>query len=184
MQMWRSTSTMPSARLNEAPVGQTSTQGGSAQCWHIIGAVAPAGRRSFSSPCGSTARRGGFFGRAGRSPCCRPATQASQPLAQRVVSISRPQRTFAAGVPGQDRAHRVRRSWLRRTLDQADAGGDRRARERRRGGAEEAASASPLDASRSPAAGDRASPAGRVGWWHWKQSSFTAAYRVAALAEG
>jgi hypothetical protein len=37
MQMCLSTSTMPSARLKEAPVGQTSTQGGSAQCWHIIG---------------------------------------------------------------------------------------------------------------------------------------------------
>ena len=37
MQVWRSTSTMPSARLNDAPVGQTSTQGGSAQCWHITG---------------------------------------------------------------------------------------------------------------------------------------------------
>ena len=39
MQMCLSTSTMPSARLNEAPVGQTSTQGGSAQCWHITGTV-------------------------------------------------------------------------------------------------------------------------------------------------
>src|SRR5665647_1887402 len=37
MQMCLSTSTMPSARLKEAPVGHTSTQGGSAQCWHIIG---------------------------------------------------------------------------------------------------------------------------------------------------
>ena len=37
MQVWRSTSTIPSARLNDAPVGQTSTHGGSAQCWHITG---------------------------------------------------------------------------------------------------------------------------------------------------
>ena len=28
---------MPSARLKDAPVGQTSTQGGSAQCWHRTG---------------------------------------------------------------------------------------------------------------------------------------------------
>src|SRR6266540_1491754 len=37
MHVWRSTRTIPSARLNDAPVGQTSTHGGSAQCWHIIG---------------------------------------------------------------------------------------------------------------------------------------------------
>src|SRR3990170_7509272 len=37
MQMCRSTSTIPSARLNEALVGHTSTQGGCSQCWHIIG---------------------------------------------------------------------------------------------------------------------------------------------------
>src|SRR3989338_9373910 len=37
MQRCRSTSTMPSARLNEAVVGHTSTQGGCSQCWHIIG---------------------------------------------------------------------------------------------------------------------------------------------------
>ena len=35
--MCLSTSTIPSARLNEAPVGQTWAQGGSAQCWHITG---------------------------------------------------------------------------------------------------------------------------------------------------
>jgi len=29
---------MPSARLKDAPVGHTSTHGGSAQCWHITGA--------------------------------------------------------------------------------------------------------------------------------------------------
>ena len=39
MQVCLSTSTMPSARLNDAPVGQTSTHGGSAQCWHISGRV-------------------------------------------------------------------------------------------------------------------------------------------------
>src|SRR5664279_4313688 len=37
MQRCRSTSTMPSARLNEAWVGHTSTQGGCSQCWHITG---------------------------------------------------------------------------------------------------------------------------------------------------
>ena len=31
------TKTIPSARLNDAPVGHTSTQGGFSQCWHIIG---------------------------------------------------------------------------------------------------------------------------------------------------
>ena len=37
MQRCLSTSTMPSARLKEAPVGHTSTHGGCSQCWHIIG---------------------------------------------------------------------------------------------------------------------------------------------------
>ena len=37
LQICLSTRTIPSARLKEAPDGQTSTQGGSAQGWHIIG---------------------------------------------------------------------------------------------------------------------------------------------------
>src|SRR5574340_1112257 len=37
MQVCLFTSTMPSARRKEAPVGQTSTQGGNSQCWHMTG---------------------------------------------------------------------------------------------------------------------------------------------------
>lgn len=37
MQVCLLTSTMPSARRKEAPVGHTSTQGGCSQCWHITG---------------------------------------------------------------------------------------------------------------------------------------------------
>src|SRR5512137_2546546 len=96
MQVWRSTSTMPSARLNEAPVGHTSTQGGSAQCWHIIGSdwVFPV-RISLISilriHCESV----------GRVPPDRPfsvlqaLTQSVQPVAHLALSISMPQRTLA-----------------------------------------------------------------------------------------
>ena len=94
MQEWRSTSTMPSARLNEAPVGQTSTQGGCAQCWHITGtdAVRPVLISLISilrSHCGSVAL----------VPLPRPfsvlqaVTQSVQPSAHLVVSINMPQRT-------------------------------------------------------------------------------------------
>src|SRR4030067_113640 len=95
MQRCLSTSTIPSARLNEAVVGHTSTHGGCSQCWHIIGsdssrpllvslistlrihceAVAPvAPERPFSR--------------------LQAATQSSHPLLHCVVSISIPQRTF------------------------------------------------------------------------------------------
>src|SRR5487761_1908313 len=96
MQICRSTSTMPSARLNDAPVGQTSTQGGSAQCWHITGTeCARPLRRSFKSilriHCESV--RG--------CPVllipfsvAQAVTQSSQPGSHLLVSISRPQRTL------------------------------------------------------------------------------------------
>ena len=94
MQMCLSTSTMPSARLKDAPVGQTSTQGGSAQCWHIMGRdCALPLRRSLISilriHCESV----------GAAPPDRPfsllqaLTQSVQPLAHLLLSISMPQRT-------------------------------------------------------------------------------------------
>src|SRR5574340_1492810 len=95
MQMWRSTRTMPSARLNDAPVGQTSTQGALAQCWHIIGsdrAVPLLGslKSILRIHCASVSRV--VCGR--RFSRMHAVTQSVQPAAQRVVSISRPQRTL------------------------------------------------------------------------------------------
>src|SRR3990167_801866 len=95
MQRCRSTSTMPSARLNEALVGQTSTQGGCSQCWHIIGSDSsrplPASLISILRiHCESV----------GLVPPERPfsrlqaATQSSHPLLHWLVSISIPQRTL------------------------------------------------------------------------------------------
>src|SRR5512145_2195040 len=99
MQMWRSTSTMPSARFIEAPVGQTSTQGGFSQCWHIIGSelVAPV-----SLLRSSTLRIHWAFCRSLDFTSLLPqpfsfpqaVTQASQPVAHLLVSISMPQRTL------------------------------------------------------------------------------------------
>src|SRR5487761_2171438 len=101
MQMWLSTSTMPSARLNEAPVGQTSTHGGSAQCWHITGSDCT---RPVLISLISTLRI--HCESVGNVPPDRPfsvlqaSTQSVQPEAHFVVSISRPQRTFGfAPVP-------------------------------------------------------------------------------------
>src|SRR5512140_1504948 len=95
MQRWRSTSTIPSARLNEACVGHTSTQGGCSQCWHIIGS--DTGRPLLTSlisilriHCESVAL----------VPPDRPfsllqaVTQSLQPCLHCVVSISMPQRTL------------------------------------------------------------------------------------------
>ena len=95
MQMWRSTSTMPSARLNEAPVGQTSTQGGSAQCWHITGSdsVRPVAF-SFSSTLRIHCESSGPVPPERPFSLLQALTQASQPSAQRVVSTSMPQRTL------------------------------------------------------------------------------------------
>ena len=95
MQAWRSTSTMPSARLNDAPVGQTSTQGGSAQCWHITGteALRPVLTSLISIlriHCAEVA-----LGAVGRPfSAAQALTQSVQPSAHFVVSISRPQRTL------------------------------------------------------------------------------------------
>ena len=90
-----STRTIPSARLKDAPVGQTSTQGGSAQCWHIIGndllyPVAGSRISTFLIHCASVA---------GLSCPCSPfsvaqaVTHSLQPVSQRLVSINIPQRT-------------------------------------------------------------------------------------------
>src|ERR1035437_6894898 len=94
MQICRSTSTMPSARLNEAPVGQTSTQGGYSQCWHITGTelVWPL-RISFNSTlrihCASV--RGCPVSLMPFS-VAQALTQSSQPGRHLLVSINRPQR--------------------------------------------------------------------------------------------
>src|SRR5450631_2708435 len=101
MQVCRSTSTMPSARLNDAPVGQTSTQGGSAQCWHMTGSdwVRPVLISLISIlriHCESV----------GPEPPDRPfsvlqaPTQSVQPDSHFVVSISKPQRTLGFAPPG------------------------------------------------------------------------------------
>ena len=95
MQVCLSTSTMPSARLNDAPVGQTSTHGGSVQCWHMSGRVLirPVARSrsvtlwihlgSVAGPC------------IGSSPCSssQARTQASQSRAHVAESTSIPYRT-------------------------------------------------------------------------------------------
>ena len=95
MQVWRSTSTMPSSRLNEAPVGQTSTQGGSAQCWHMTGAETTLPlfrslRSTLRIHCESVVRvvPGSPFSR------LQASTQSRQPLSHFVVSMSMPQRTL------------------------------------------------------------------------------------------
>ena len=104
MQAWRSTSTMPSARLKEAPVGHTSTQGGSAQCWHITGTEAwrPVLISLISTLRIHCAEVGD--GR-GSSPfsVLQALTQSVQPLAHFVVSIRRPQRTMLLA-PGNSEA--------------------------------------------------------------------------------
>src|SRR5664279_611155 len=95
MQRCRSTSTMPSARLNEAWVGHTSTQGGCSQCWHIIGSensrpLLISLRSILCIHCESVAL----------VPPDKPfsllqaVTQSLQPFAHCVVSISMPQRTL------------------------------------------------------------------------------------------
>src|SRR5665647_1134014 len=89
-----STSTMPSARLKEAPVGQTSTHGGSSQCWHIIGSASD---RSVRMSLSSTLRI--HCESVGLSPPDKPfsllqaCTHLSQ-SAQFSVLISMPQRTL------------------------------------------------------------------------------------------
>ena len=95
MQVCLFTSTIPSARLNEAPVGQTSTQGGSSQCWHMTGndwllPVCGFFTSIFLIHCASVCglpdpRRPFSFAHAD--------TQSSQPLSQRPRSINIPQRT-------------------------------------------------------------------------------------------
>ncbi len=95
MQVWRSTSTMPSARLNEAPVGHTSTQGGSAQCWHITGTD---DARPVLISLISTLRihcdEVGDGLESNPFSVLQAVTQSVQPLAHFVVSISMPQRTL------------------------------------------------------------------------------------------
>jgi len=101
-----STNTMPSARLNEAPVGQTSTQGGFSQCWHIIGKdvllpVCGFLTSIFLIHCASVSglpkpRKPFSFAQAD--------TQSSQPLSQRPRSISIPQRTSLETAVSRTRA--------------------------------------------------------------------------------
>jgi hypothetical protein len=100
MQVWRSTSTMPSARLNEAPVGQTSTQGGSAQCWHITGSrsLGLAGANFLDLDLADPLGICPLGGVPPDSPFSVPqaVTQSVQPVVHFVVSISMPQRTVMA----------------------------------------------------------------------------------------
>src|SRR4030066_620530 len=100
MQRCLSTSTMPSARLKEAPVGQTSTQGGFSQVWPIIGRdrVRPP-RMSLSSTLRIHCESVGLSPPE-LDPPAKPfsllhaVTQSLQPSAQLAVSISMPQRTL------------------------------------------------------------------------------------------
>ena len=85
---------MPSARLKDAPVGQTSTQGGSSQCWHISGRDTD---RSLDSSTSSTLRI--HCGSSGFLPVLASAcsssqadTQARQSVAHRLASTRSPQR--------------------------------------------------------------------------------------------
>src|SRR3989338_8453936 len=118
-----STSTMPSARLKEAFVGHTSTQGGCSQCWHIIGSDSSRPlltslssilrihcesvdlrRVSRSESFAPSPACGRGLGRGERAcplvPPDKPfsllqaATQSLQPSLHCVVSISIPQRTL------------------------------------------------------------------------------------------
>jgi hypothetical protein len=96
MQMWRSISTMPSARLNDAPVGQTSTQGGLSQCWHMTGSevVWPFDGSVMSSlriHCGSERGRPWLVR---LNSAVQAVTQASQSGVHLVLSIRMPQRTL------------------------------------------------------------------------------------------
>src|SRR6266508_2870619 len=104
MHVWRSTRTIPSARLNDAPVGQTSTHGGSAQCWHIIGneRVSPLWWviSILRIHCDDVA----VFAPDSPFSLSHATTHASQSDAQRLTSTSMPQRTLfeapsAAGRP-------------------------------------------------------------------------------------
>src|SRR3569623_3119792 len=97
MQVWRVTSTMPSARLNEAPGGHTATHGGSSQCWHIMGRVVSAW---VSGSCNSSLRihcgacLGCLLSATGVQPfsVLQADTHSSQPLAHLVASTRMPQR--------------------------------------------------------------------------------------------
>ena len=92
MQVCLSTSTMPSARLNDAPVGQTSTHGGSAQCWHIRGRVSIRPVRR-SRKVTLRIHRGSVAGPwTGSNPCSssQARTQASQSRAHLPASTSIP----------------------------------------------------------------------------------------------
>ena len=120
MQVCLSTSTMPSSRRNEAPVGHTSTQGGSAQCWHMSGSVCAwpvcwSRRFTLRIHCASVA---------GRPWPDTPfsswqaVTQSSQST-HLVMSISSPQRCSTEAASS-------RRARLRE-FDQPEARGERRA---------------------------------------------------------
>src|SRR5512142_198832 len=95
MQRCRSTSTIPSARLNDAVVGQTSTQGGCSQCWHIIGSdISRPVEMSFNSILRIHWESVALV--PPDKPFCllQAVTQSLQPCLHWVVSISMPQRTL------------------------------------------------------------------------------------------
>jgi len=105
------TNTTPSARLNEAPVGQTSTHGADSQCWHIMGSddIRPE-RLSFKSilriHCASVLSLPVPV-----RPCSslHPRTQASQSVAHLELSIRRPQRCVSLTAPEDEVADCARR---------------------------------------------------------------------------
>ena len=110
MQVCLSTSTMPSARRNDAPVGQTSTHGGSAQCWHMSGRVLirPVAR---SRRVTLWIHRGSVAGPCtGSSPCSssQARTQASQSRAHLATSTSIPKRTSPLTGSSGSRIRRAR----------------------------------------------------------------------------
>jgi len=106
MQECLSTSTMPSGRLNDAPVGQTSTHGGFSQCWHMTGSdllwpLAGSRTSTFLIHCASVS---------GRPNPCSPfslpqaVTHSLQSLSQRLRSISIPHRTELETASSRPRA--------------------------------------------------------------------------------
>src|SRR5487761_2648994 len=95
MQRCLSTRTIPSARLNEAPVGQTSTQGGSSQCWHIIGSdVSRPLLMSLISILRIHCESVGNVPPDNPFSLLQAVTQSLQPVLHCAVSISMPQRTL------------------------------------------------------------------------------------------
>ena len=104
--MCRSTRTMPSARLNDAPVGQTSTHGGSAQCWHITGSdwLKPVAGSWISTFLIHWASVAGLPWPCSPFSSMQARTHSSHPLPQRLRSISIPHRTSPETATSSSRA--------------------------------------------------------------------------------